>query len=176
MKKTGIIFGLFLILTLTLAASVAAQKRPAKPKPKSTSGTKSASMKNADIQQGAERLGNQIKNLSKFLYLLGGTAKGIEAVDFAVLRGDASRPTIEQNNKNKGTIVLAIRNFRQGFDDLEAVFRFNPNLKNYYPHILGVAEKAALAEAEADNGKFDTAGRNLLEVLNRLTDALLKMR
>ncbi len=173
MKNYWQIFGAILILIL--AGNIAfAQKRTTK-RPRTVTATSNGT-NSADVQKGAETIAVQIKNLSRFLYLLGGIAKGIEAVDADIQRGQASRTAIEQNNKNKGTVVLTIRNFRQGLDDLEAQFRFNDKLKNYYPPLFGISQIAATAETNAQSGKIDAAGRGMLEVLNKLTDALLKIR
>ena len=176
MKNYWHIFGFVLTLILVLNVAGFAQKRTVKQRPRTASTAAAKTGNAAELQQGATQIADQIKNLSRFLYLLGGIAKGIETVDAAVQRGDASRPVIEQNNKNKGTVVLTIRNFRQGLDELEAKFRFSAKLKEFYPPLFGISQIAATAEENAQNGKIDAAGREMLDVLNKLTDALLKMK
>jgi hypothetical protein len=127
-------------------------------------------------RQGAARVAEQIKILTRFIYLLGGVAKGIESVDDAARRNEASPAILEQAKKNKTTVRTSIQNVREGLDKLEIDFRITPELERYYISLAGVASGAATAEQQAANGQFDQAGRSLLAVINRLTDVLLEMR
>ena len=77
-------FLLILTCLILLPVSAEAQKRRT-PSTKS----KSAATKpdpSLGVQAGAQRVAEQIKTLSKFLYLLGGVAKGIEVADAAEQR------------------------------------------------------------------------------------------
>ncbi len=119
---------------------------------------------------------DQIKNLSRFVYLLGGVAKGIEQVDEAARKNEASPTALQQNDQNKATVKSSLRNVREGLDALEIYFRSTPGLEGYYRKLVGSASGAASAEELATAGRFDQAGRTLLGVVNRLTDVLLQMR
>jgi len=131
----------------------------------------------SDVQrQGAARVAEQIKNLTRFLYLLGGVAKGIEGVDEATQRNEASPAVVEQARKNKATIRTSIQNVREGLDQLEIDFRTTPGLQPYYIKLAGVAAGAVNAEQQASANQLDRAGRSLLGVVNQLTDVLLEMR
>ena len=133
--------------------------------------------KPAEIQrQGATRVADQIKILTRFIYLLGGVAKGLEGVDDAVRRKEASPAILDQANKNKATVRASIQSVREGLDKLEIDFRLTPELQRYYTRLAGVASQAARAEDQAAANQFDRAGRTLLEVVNQLTDVLLEMR
>jgi len=120
---------------------------------------------------GATKIANQIKNLTTFLYLLGGVAKNLEALDAAAKSGQAS-PTTE---RNKAQLKASFEDFRVGLDQLEIYFRSTPALQPYYVKLVGSAAGAADAEAEAGAGHFDQAGRKLLGVVGRLTDVLVIM-
>ena len=124
---------------------------------------------------GAARVADQIKILTRFIYLLGGVAKGLEGVDDAVRRNEASPEVVEQANRNKATVRTSIKSVREGLDKLEIDFRATPELQRYYIKLAGVASKAANAEELAANNQFDKAGRMLLDVVNQLTDVLLEM-
>ena len=121
--------------------------------------------------EGATKVANQIKNLTTFLYLLGGVAKNLEAMDAAAKSGQAS-PTTE---RNKATLKASFEDFRVGLDQLEIYFRSTPELQPYYVKLAGSASGAADAEAQAAAGHFDQAGRRLLGVVSRLTDVLVAM-
>ncbi len=127
-------------------------------------------------RQGALRVADQIKILTRFIYLLGGVAKGLEGVDDATRRNEAPTAIVEQATKNKATVRASIQSVREGLDKLEIDFRATPELQRYYIKLAGVAAGAAAAEDLAAANQFDKAGRALLEVVNHLTDVLLEMR
>ena len=110
------------------------------------------------------------------MYLLGGVAKGIEQVDEAARKNEASPTALQQNEQNKGSVKSSLQNVRVGLDALEIYFRSTPGLEGYYLKLAGSASGAADAEAQAAAGQFDRSGRTLLGVVNRLTDVLLAMR
>jgi hypothetical protein len=125
---------------------------------------------------GATRVADQIKLMTKFIYLLGGVTSGIAAVDEAAKRNEASPQILEQNQANKAKVKRSIQDFREGLDKLETDFRATPELQPYYIKLAGSAAGAATAEEQAAANQFDAAGRTLLTVINRLTDVLVIMR
>jgi GTP1/Obg family GTP-binding protein len=130
----------------------------------------------AEVQAARARVATQIKNLSQFLYLYGGIAKGIESADRAAREGNASAATLDQNEQTKARVKESIRNVRDGLDKLETDFSSTTALRPYYAGIVGVASKAQMAETQAQANRFDEAGRSLLRVVNQLADALTMMR
>ena len=168
-------------LTLTLLAIVVAvpittqaqtRKRSSTTKTTTSTADRAAVVRNS----GAMRVGEQIKILSRFIYLLGGVAKGLEGVDAAAKRNEASPAVLQQAEQSKTTVRNSIRNVREGLDKLEIDFRATPELQPYYIKLAGSAAGAATAEQQAANNQFDASGRTLLNVINRLTDVLLIMR
>jgi hypothetical protein len=142
-----------------------------------TAASASAAANTSAIQHaGAARVADQIKVLTKFIYLLGGVAKGLEGVDDATRRNEASPAIVEQITRNKVTVRASIKSVKDGLDKLEIDFRATPELQRYYIRLAGVAAGAASAEEFAAANQFDKAGRTLLEVVNHLTDVLLEMR
>jgi hypothetical protein len=137
----------------------------------------SATSKASDVQRdGAQRVADQIKILTRFIYVLGGVTKSLESVDDDVRRNQASPAIVEQATKNKAQVRGNIQSVREGLDKLEIDFRSTPELQRYYIKLAGVAAGAASAEDQAAANQFDKAGRTLLEVVNHLTDVLLEMR
>ena len=125
---------------------------------------------------GAQRVADQIKTLTKFIYVLGGVAKGLESLDDSARRNEASATIIDQAAKSKAIVRTSIQNVREGLDKLEIDFRATPELQRYYIKLAGVAAGAANAEEQAAANQFDKAGRTLLDVVYHLTDVLLEMR
>jgi len=142
-----------------------------KPAPRTTTPTVSAAR-----TAGATRVADQIKLMTKFIYLLGGVTSGIAAVDEAARRNEASPQLLQQNQVNKATVKTSIQGFRVALDKLETDFRATPELQPYYIKLAGSASGAATAEEQAAANQFDASGRTLLNVINRLTDVLLIMR
>ena len=141
-----------------------------------TSRTDSAQKATEASNAGAARVAEQIKVLTRFLYLLGGVAKGIEAADVAARAGEATPAQVQQTERSKATVKNSLQNVREGLDQLEIDFRTKPELQRFYTRLAGVAAGAATAEDQAAANQFDQAGRSLLSVVNRLTDVLLEMR
>lgn len=143
-----------------------------KPAPSTTTARKATQARTA----GATRVGDQIKFLTRFIYLLGGVASGIAAVDEAGRRNEASPAVLQQNQQSKVRVKSSITGFRESLDKLEIDFRNTPELQPYYIKLAGVAAGAATAEEQAAANQFDAAGRSLLNVISRLTDVLVVMR
>jgi hypothetical protein len=144
---------------------------------RTTKSNRAATPKAGEVQRaGATRVAEQIKILTRFIYLLGGVAKGLEGVDDAARRNEAPSAIVEQATRNKATVRASIQSVREGLDKLEIDFRTTPELQRYYIALAGVASGAASAEDLAAANQFDKAGRTLLDVVNHLTDVLLEMR
>ena len=155
--------------TLGQTRSRSSRQRPA---PKTTATSAASAVRTA----GATRVADQIKNMTKFIYLLGGVTSGIAALDEAARRNEASPQLLEQNQASKARVKRSIQDFREGLDKLETDFRATPELQPYYIKLAGSAAGAATAEEQAAANQFDAAGRTLLTVINRLTDVLVIMR
>ncbi len=140
-----------------------------------TPSTANATKGSAAVHAGATRVADQTKNLTRFIFLLGGVAKGIEQTDVVIQRNEASPAMVEQQRRNKETVTSSLRGVREGLDRLEIDFRTTPELQRYYISLAGVASGAANAEDLAAANQYDKAGRALLDVVNRLTDVLLEM-
>jgi hypothetical protein len=154
--------------------AVGQTRRRTTPRPSTTTTT---AQRAAQVRtQGATRVAEQIKLLTRFTYLLGGINSGIAAADEEIRRNQASPAVIQSNQQTKTRVRTSILGFREGLDKLEIDFRATPELQPYYIKLAGVAAGAATAEEQAAANQFDAAGRSLLNVINRLTDVLLVMR
>ena len=164
------------LLLLPITSFAQSRSRRSSPSTQPRSQTSTAAQAAEIRMAGATRVADQVKILTRFLYLLGGVAKGIEQIDEAAKKNEASPAALQQNEQNKTTVKTSLRNVREGLDALEIYFRSTPGLQSYYLKLAGSASGAADAEAQAAMGQFDRSGRTLLGVVNRLTDVLLIMR
>jgi hypothetical protein len=173
------IFVVICLLLLSTTAFSQTRSRTTTKRPAQTAKTTKtpADQAAAEVRNiGAEKVANQIKNLTTFLYLLGGVAKRIEENDVAARSNQGSPAVLQQNEQNKAKLRSTFQDFRVGLDQLEVYFRSTPELQGYYVKVVGSASGAADAEARAAAGQFDQAGRTLLGVVSRLTDVLVVMK
>lgn len=156
---------------LCLALAVPAQrKRTRTPKP-----TPTPAVVKPDLKPGAEKVSIQIKNVTRFLYILGGVARGIESIDKDIKAGKASREIADQNAQFKRDVIQSIRNLRAGLVALEIEFRTKPELKPFLFQIQGISDISATAEDQALGGQFNESGKTLLFVIEKLADTLAAM-
>src|SRR5882672_10757126 len=144
-----VVFAIVLIVPVTALA----QTRSRTTKRSAPAATKPSAQQTAEAKTtGATKIAEQIKNLTRFVYLLGGVAKGIEQVDEAAKKNEASPAALQQNEQNKATVKTSLRNVRLGLDQLEIYFRSTPELQGYYTKLVGSASGAAAAEDQAAAG------------------------
>ena len=162
------------ILVIPGGALGQTRKRSTSPKPRTATAT---AQNTAQVRtQGATRVADQIKLLTKFTYLLGGINSGIAAADEEIRLNQATPQQVQTNQQSKARVKQSIESLREGLDKLEIDFRATPELQPFYIKLAGVAAGAATAEEQATANQFDAAGRSLLNVINRLTDVLVIMR
>jgi hypothetical protein len=176
--KKALLFSFFAAISLGLAATASAQTkrtttRKPPPAPKVvTSNTLGTSNSATDTLSGAQKVSIQVKNVTKFIYALGGIARAIEDLD---KDPKANRAAKEANETNKREVMQAIRNLRAGLAALEVEFRTKTNLKRYLPQIQGITDLSAQTEDLATSGRFADAGKPLLLVVEKLSDTLVAM-
>jgi hypothetical protein len=98
------------------------------------------------LQDGRQRVGEKIKQISNFVYLYGRFSK-----DFEQAVGPGGQPDATASAL-KNRLIGSLQDIREGLDGLELHFR-----------------------TTASANRLDAAGRSLLEVINRLTDVLQEM-
>ena len=121
-----------------------------------------------EINAARIKLSDQIKNLTRFIYLYGRISKDLETVSAQADSGEVARRT-------KAALLANFTNLRDGLDQLERQFRFAPGLERSYQKLQGAAAKVEQAETLAAANQYDRAGRQLVDVVTQLTDVLLEM-
>jgi hypothetical protein len=179
-KKSILIkFAVVFVVLLGLSVSIAAQRkrtptRRTATKPPATTPV-SATANTLEIKAGAEKVSTQIKNVTKYIYTLGGIARVIEDLDKEIKAGKASRAAGDLNAKNKQAVIRSINDLRTGLAALEVEFRTKPALRTYLVHIQGITDMSGTAEDLANDGRLTDAGRVLLQVVEKLSDTLAAM-
>ena len=164
---------------MLIAAGVADSQtnRRKTPSPSARASADAAQKRATELKTGRERVATQIKNLTQFLYLLGGISNGIELAEQANRSRKSSPISIpaEQIARNKAQVNESVRNVRVGLEDLENSFRSTSALQTYHRYVAGVGAIGRTAESQAAANRFDDSGRSLIKAANQLTDALVAL-
>jgi hypothetical protein len=172
--KRTIILALACLMLLSVSAMAQTKKRTTTHRARTV--TPPAKKTDEVVKAGAVRIADQIKNLTRFIYVLGGVAQGLQQADDSIRRHEAPPAIIDQTEKSKARVKASLADVRAGLNKLELDFHTTPELELYYISLSGVAAGVATAEEQAGANQFDQAGRTLLGVVNQLTDVLLGMR
>lgn len=173
-----------LLCLFLFEVSAEAQKRRTAPKPKKrTTAARTAkppaqpplAARNAAILTATEKVSNQIKNLTQFIFLMGNSVSVIERLDVDIKSGNATQSARTQAEAGRKGFIAAITIFKNAMATLEDEFRANAALRPYLSQLVGVSDYAGTAEQQAAAGQFNQAGRTLLLVVNQLTDVLREM-
>ncbi|HNQ14881.1 MAG TPA: hypothetical protein PKM58_04910 [Pyrinomonadaceae bacterium] len=169
LKSTLAVFGII----AALAFSASAQRK----KTTTTTVKKPAvtTTNNLEIKQSADKVTVQLKNVTAFIYKLGGIATGLEDADKDAKAGKLSRAAIDRNNEFKSAVVQSIRNLKAGLAALEIEFRTKASIKPYLVQVNGVTDLATQSEDLALAGQFTNSGKSLIQVVEKLADTLAAM-
>ncbi|HEX6623122.1 MAG TPA: hypothetical protein VF064_05380 [Pyrinomonadaceae bacterium] len=136
------------------------RRAPAKPATSSLDATRTNAVR--------LQLASLNKDMTRFLYVYGRLSKDLELTGSQTESADVT-------NKTRAGLIESLKTMSNRLDQLEGQVRFTPGLERHYRSLQGVSARAAQAEANAAAGRFDAAGRILVEVAATLTDVLLEM-
>ena len=159
------------LLFASLGADASAQTRTRRTSPQrrgTASQPRATALDQTQANAARIKLSDQIKNLTRFIYLYGRISKDLETVSTQAGSADVAR-------KTKSILLSNFANLRDGLDQLERQFRFTPGLDRNYQKLQGVAQRVAEAESQVGAGQYDRAGKLLVEVIAQLTDVLVEM-
>ncbi len=129
-----------------------------------------------DHREEAAALSEQLKIISRFLYLYGRVSNGLETSDAQEKRGELSRTLSDKNKQNKARVVENVIGLKVGLEQLSGKFQNKPGLFSPSLKIQSSLEDLAAAGQLAESGRFDEAGRALVKVAEKLTEALAEIK
>lgn len=161
------------------AATATAQKRTTTkrkypPTPKVVT-TNNVATSTSDVSKAKETVNNQIKNITKFVDILGPIAQSIESIDQDAKTKKVKKETLDTNAANKQKVIQAIRNLRAGLTALETDFTNKPALRKFLLKIQGISALSAQSEDLAKANRFTDSRKPLLSAVEKLTDTLSAM-
>ncbi|HNU08716.1 MAG TPA: hypothetical protein PKO33_13190 [Pyrinomonadaceae bacterium] len=169
LKSTLAVFGIIAVLAFSASAQRKKTTTTTVKKPAVTT------TNNLEIKQSADKVTVQLKNVTAFIYKLGGIATGLEDADKDAKAGKLSRAAIDRNNEFKSAVVQSIRNLKAGLAALEIEFRTKASIKPYLVQVNGVTDLATQSEDLALAGQFTNSGKSLIQVVEKLADTLAAM-
>lgn len=157
-----------LLLSPSFGLAQTRSRRTTTPQKRRTTAAASPRAASAQTNTARLKLGDQIKTLTRFVYLYGRFSKDLELTG---TQGESS----DVAQRTRSALQQNLRNIREGLDQLEAQFRLTPGLERHYARLQGVAQRAEDAENMVASNRLDQAGRAMVEIVNQLTDVLLDM-
>ena len=168
-STVALMLALAAIITFPLASNAQKPKRrPAAPKPTPTP--------TPDFRVEAGQVAEQIKNVSKFIYVYGKIVNGLELSQEQEKQNKVSPAAAAKNRENKDALVASIRNLRAGVENLARNFQSNPRLQVQYLKVSFAVDAAGDAEKLATVGRYDEAGKSLIALVERLADTMIALR
>lgn len=159
-----------LLLFFVVSASAQRTRRPtprATPKP-----TPVRTTVNPVVSAAKQQVSNQLYNVNVFVDKLGPIAVAIENADKDAAARRLKTEQIAANDRNKKSVIAAIRGLRDGLVVLETDFRTKPQLAQYLPTIQGISTLCARSEDSAIAGQFVAAKDPLRQIVLKLNDTL----
>jgi hypothetical protein len=172
------IFIAIILIALSAASqapSFAQQKQPQRQRPKKTA-AKPKPTPTPDMRAEASQVATQIKNISNFIFIYGKIVNGLQIDEDQVKRQETSPEIQAKIKKSKAALIARIRDLRAGLENLASSLEGNPRLQVQYLKLSYAAEASRDAEDLATSGQYEQAGRSLVTVVERLTDAIISMR
>ena len=117
-----------------------------------------------------------LKALTKFVYLYGKIANGLEVAEDQSKRTRPSASVMEKNAENKNGVLKGINGLKEQVDKLGQTLQANPKLQVQYVNLAGVTQKIVEAMQLVGSSHFDDAGRSLVVAAERLADILMQIR
>jgi hypothetical protein len=173
---------ILLVLICALPCATNAQKKTTKRRP--TKSTKSKAKPTPtptptpmpDMRPEAARVAVLIKNMTLFLYTYGKVVNGLELADEQARRNQIPPNIIAKNKESKDALVSNIAALRAGLSTLLKDFQGSSRFQVQYLKMTFATESVLSAERLVSAGRYDEAGKALIQTIDRLTDTMLSMR
>lgn len=167
------IIGLALILACIIPEAGEAQRK--------TQGARrrpAAAPKPPPIDMAAEAapVVEQLKIVSRFVYIYGKIVNGLEVAEDQVKRGETSPEIVARNQKTRDGLVANIGALRTGIDKAGVRLQAETRLQVQYLKLTTASDAISNAEKLAAAGRYDDAGKTLVSAIERLAETLISFR
>jgi hypothetical protein len=128
------------------------------------------------MRKEAAQVAEQIKNVTNFIYIYGKVVNTLQIDEEQVDRQESSPQIQAKVKKSKAALITSISDLRAGLENLASGLEGNPRLQVQYLKLSYAASASEDAERFAAAGRYEEAGKSLVAVVERLTDAIISMR
>ncbi len=175
MKSLFAIIAAVLLLSPMVVDAQTRNRRTSSQRRRTSTPAANASREPLALQAARGQVVERIKVLTRFIYIYGGIANDIEVAEQQAQRGAISEDLQRLTSQRKAALQASLRDVRAGLDQLEQDFRTTVGFERYYTKLAGVTAAASDAEQGIAAGQFKQAGNTLVQIVNKLTDALAEM-
>ncbi|MFN0124770.1 MAG: hypothetical protein ACKV2V_30065 [Blastocatellia bacterium] len=145
---------------------------PSATRPRTATGTAAAT---PETRAEINALSQQIVIFSRFLYLYGKIANGLELAEAQVKRGELAGALLEQNKQDKARVVASISSLKAGLNQTLTTFQGSSRWQSQAIMISSAVDYIGTAEQLAAQGQFDEAGKTLAQVPEKLAEVLAEI-
>lgn len=165
-----------LLLALFMPLAVTAQRKKTTRAPKRPVAAPTPTPTPLNLTEEAGLVAEQIRLVSRFLYVYGKVTNGLELAEEQGRRGELSATAQAQTQKSKEAVVNNISNLRAGLGKVLTRLQGNPRLQVQYLKMSAAVDAVTSAERSAASNRFDEAGKSLVLTIERLTDVMQALR
>ncbi|MFM8395342.1 MAG: hypothetical protein ACKOB4_15620, partial [Acidobacteriota bacterium] len=129
-----------------------------------------------DMRPHASEVAEQIRLLSRFLFVYGKVANGLEVAREQAARKQTS-PAIEaRNRQTREGLVAGIDRLAGSIENLTESFKDDPQMQIQYLRIAGARDAVSEAADLANRQLYEEAGQSLVTAIERLTETIISMK
>jgi hypothetical protein len=164
------------IILITLGGASQAPSFAQKQKQKKSGAAKSKPAPTPDMRVEAAKVAEQIKYISNFIYVYGKVVNSLQIADEQMKSNQASPEAKATNQENKDKLIISMNRLRSGLENLASGFEGSQRMQVQYLKLAYATEASFEAERLAVAGQYEEAGKSLVAVVERLTDAIISMK
>jgi hypothetical protein len=172
-RYTTLLVMISLALIIVLSVSSSAQKKPTKRRPAKPTPTPAPVV---DMRTEAAQVADQIKNVTKFLYIYGKVQNSLEIADEQLKRGQADPKVVADNKKSKDALVVNINGLRAGLNNILKTWEGNNKMQVQSLRLVKASDAIAAAEQLAAASRYKEAADALVIAVERMTDTMIAMK
>lgn len=166
-----------LILLFTFAVPGAtAQQKKAPVRSKARPAPRPAAPAPPDFVALSSQVADQLRILARFVFVYGKIANGLEIAEQQAKRAETSPEISAKNQQARDTVVANISGLQAGIDKIALEFKANDRLQVQYLKLTGASDAIGNATQLAKAGRFDEAGKAIVNSIERLTDTILALK
>ncbi|MBO0799486.1 MAG: hypothetical protein J2P31_11755, partial [Blastocatellia bacterium] len=129
-----------------------------------------------DMRNEAAQVAEQIKNITKFIYIYGQVQNSLEIADEQAKKGQTDAKIAAENQKSKDALVVNINGLRAGVNNLLKSWEGDNKMQTPSLRLAKAADAIQVSEQLAGAGRYKEAGESLIAAVERMTETMISMK